>query len=133
MGQCRPGKLMVAATRPTGRGRGSRGIAGSGSLLAGGFVTRPTDQVCCGPLVQDFGREVRSVGPGDSADVGVDSYLHEECRIVQWGEYSVAVLQMGQIDVADQAVREREPQPVVAEDFHVADVVQRGDRERILR
>lgn|ERR1022692_2092970 len=102
-------------------------------FLARGCTTRLTDQVCGGPLVQDLGREVGPVGPGDSADLGVDSYLCEKCGIVQWGEYSVAMLKVGQIDVADQAIREREPQLVVAEDFHVADVVQRGDHARILR
>jgi hypothetical protein len=31
---------------------------------------------------------------------------------------------MGEIDVADQAVREREPQTVVAKNFHTADIAQ---------
>lgn len=31
-------------------------MPGSGSLLACGCVTRLTDEMCCGPLVQDLGR-----------------------------------------------------------------------------
>ena len=40
---------------------------------------------------------------------------------------------MGQVDITHQAVREREPQPVVAEDFDVADIAEQSAHALSLR
>lgn len=84
-------------------------------------------------LVEDFGREVRAVGPGDRPGFGVYLYLREGIGVAQGREHAGPVTQVGQVDVADQAVRERQPEPVVAEDLDVGNVVERRDHGRILR
>jgi hypothetical protein len=92
--------------------------------LSGRGARRQADSVRCGPLVQNFWSEVGPAGPGDRADLGVDSHLGEERGIVQGGEHAAQFSKMGQIDVADQAVGEGQPQPVVTEDFHLGHVVE---------
>jgi hypothetical protein len=66
----------------------------------------------CRALVEDLGCEVHPTRPGDRADLGVDPYLCEERRVVQWGEYAVPHADVGKIDIAYQAVGEGEPEPV---------------------
>ena|ERR1022692_1173464 len=124
-----------------GRGRGRviirtpcrAGPAHSGSvwqvLLTRSCLARIPDGMCSSALVQDLRCEVRSVGPGDGADLGVNAHVCEERRIAERGEHALPLTEMGQIDIACQAVREREPQPVVAEDFDVTDVVKRRDHK----
>src|ERR1035438_9806429 len=67
------------------------------------------------PLVEDLRREVRSAGPGDRADLRIEAHLGKALGIAQRLEYPSTAAEVGEIDVADQAVRERQPQPVVAE------------------
>ena len=89
--------------------------------------------MCSGPLVQDLRREIYAVGPGDRARLRVDSHLGKEHRIAKGCEHAVPLAEMGEIDVAHQAVREREPQPVMTEDLDTTDVVERRDHASILR
>ena len=85
------------------------------------------------PLVQDLGREVYSVRPGDRADLGVHPHLRKERGITERGEHAFPLGEMGEIDIADQAVRERETQAVVAKNFHTADIAQQRDHSLRLR
>lgn len=96
-------------------------------LLTRSCLARIPEGMCSGPLIQDLGCEVCSVGPGDGADLRVDVHACEVRRIAECGEDAFPLTEMGQIDIACQAVGEREPEPVVAEDFHVTDVMKRGD------
>lgn len=75
-------------------------------------------------LVEDFRREVRSAGPGDRADLRIDVHLGKILGIAQRLKYPATAAEVGEADVADQAVRERQPQPVVAENLHVGDVME---------
>ena len=86
-----------------------------------------------GSLVQNFWGEVEAAGPGDGANLGVDSHLGEECGIAQGRENAVQFPEMGQFDIADQAVGERQPQPVVAQDLHVGHVIQWNGHDIMLR
>jgi hypothetical protein len=86
-----------------------------------------------GPLVEDFGCKVHPAGPGNRADLGIHSDLRKECGIVRGSEYAFPLGQMGQVDITHQAVREREPQPVVAEHFDVADIAEQSAHALSLR
>ncbi len=94
---------------------------------------RLSDRMCGGPLVEDLWCEVYAVGPGDRACLGVDSHLSEERGVAKRGEHALPLAQIGEIDVPYQAVREREPQPVMTEDLDTTDVVERRDHASILR
>jgi hypothetical protein len=83
-----------------------------GGLPAGGLPAG-----CWCSLVEDFGRGVRAIGPGDRPGFGVYSYLREGTGVAQGREHAAPVTQIGLAVVADQAVGERQPEPVVAEDL----------------
>jgi hypothetical protein len=61
--------------------------------------------------------EVRSVRPGDGAQIVIDVYLGEEVGVGQRLEYR-AMQCLGEVDVARAAVAEPEPQLVVAKNLH---------------
>ena len=78
------------------------------------------------PLVEHLRCEICAVRPGNGPDLSIHCYLIKESPIAQRGEYPTPVAKMREIDIADQAVRELEPQSVVAKDLDVADVWQRS-------
>jgi hypothetical protein len=84
-----------------------------------GGLPRLPDRVRCGAVVQDLRGQISSVRPRDGPDLEVDSHPPEVRGIAERGKDTVLPAQMRQVHVADQAVGEREPEPVVAEDFHV--------------
>ncbi len=85
------------------------------------------------PLVQNFWREVRTVGPGDRPDLRIDSHLCEDLGVTQRREHSRPVPQMGQVHIARQAVRERQPEPVVAQHLDISHVMKGRSHRSMLR
>jgi hypothetical protein len=85
------------------------------------------------PLVQDLWRKIRTVRPGDRPDLRVDPHLRENFGVVQRREHACPVPHMGQVHVARQAARERQPEPVVAQHLDVSHVVEGRNHRSILR
>lgn len=125
-----PGEDRRKIEQP-GRTRCSRSLAeaSSCSSAAGSSYS----EVANSSLVQDFWREVRAVRPGDRPDLRVDSHLCEDLGIAQRHEHSCPALNMGQVHVTCQAVRERQPEPVVAQHLDVRHVMQERSHRSMLR
>jgi hypothetical protein len=83
---------------------------------------RPPNGMSGGPLVQDFRGEVRSAGPGDRPDFGIDPDLSEGIRGPQGREYPSPVTHMRQVHVTGQAIGKRQPEPVVAQHLNISHV-----------
>lgn len=81
------------------------------------------------PVVEDVWSKIGPAGPGHRSKFRVDSRLGESSRIPQRSENSASVPQMRRINIAHQAVSERQPKPVVAQDPDFSHVVE-GRRHR---
>ncbi len=85
---------------------------------------RPSYRMSGCPRVQDFWRKVRAVRPGDRPDLRVNSHLCENVRVAERREHPRPVPYMGQVHVTRQAIRERQPEPVVAQHLDVGHVIE---------
>jgi hypothetical protein len=83
--------------------------------------------------MQYLGREVGTAGPGNCPYLGINSNPGEGVRVSQESEHPSPVTHMRHVHVAGQAVRKRQPEPIMAQHFDVSYVMQGRDHLAILR